>query len=218
MVRQGLGKGEESSLPILLIDGLLSNHLVQPLLSIIFFRIRDVTYSDSSKDETDDFQSSLPEKKRKSQKRVTFENVDGESEDKMAIKRRRQKPGLLSSQNIEETGVNKDGWRTIDMDSCDIDLCELLASIPRDIPKRSPTKEEQEITEIANRLSGYDNMSFEDKVEYAVAQRKQSEADSEISGSIQNIHFRDVPDEVGVDYGDDGQVTCQMCGLFKKRN
>lgn len=154
---------------------------------------------------------------------MTFENVDGESEDKMAIKRRRQKPGLLSSQDIEETGVNKDGWRTIDMDSCDIDLCELLASIPRDIPKRSPTKEEQEITEIANRLSGYDNMSFEDKVEYAAAQRKQSEAGSEISGSIQNMlcnesHFRDVPDEVGVDYGDDGQVTCQMCGLFKKRN
>ena len=181
---------------------------------IIFFRIRDVTYSDSSKDETDDFQSSLPEKKRKSQKRVTFENVDGESEDKMAIKRRRQKPGLLS-QNSEETGVNEDGWRTIDMDSCDIDLCELLASIPRDIPKRLPTKEEQEITEIANRLSGYDNMSFEDKVEYAAAQKKQSEADSEICNES---HFRDVPGEVGVDYGDDGQVTCQMCGLFKKRN
>lgn len=154
---------------------------------------------------------------------MTFENVDGESEDKMAIKRRRQKPGLLSSQDTEETGVNKECWQTTDMDSCDIDLCELLASIPRDIPKRPPTKEEQEITEIANRLSGYDNMSFEDKVEYATAQRKQSEADSEISGSIQNIlcnesHFRDVPNAVGVDYGDDGQITCQMCGLFKKRN
>lgn len=190
---------------------------------MFFFHIRDVTYSDSSKEETDDFQSSPPEKKRKSQKRVTFENLDGESTDKMTVKRRRQKPGLLSFQDIEETDVDKEGWRTIHMDSCAIDLCELLASIPRDIPKRPPTKEEQEITEIANRLSGYDNMSFEDKVEYAAAQRMQSEADSEISGAIQNTicnesHFRDVPDEVGVDYGDDGQVTCQMCGLFKKRN
>jgi len=190
---------------------------------VFFFHIRDVTNSDSSKDETDDFKSSPPEKKRKSQKRVTFENVDDESEDKMSIKRRQEKPGLLSFQDIEENGVDKEGWRTIDMDSCTIDLCELLASIPRDIPKRPPTKEEQEINEIANRLSGYDNMSFEDKVEYAAAQKKQSEADSEISGAIQNTlcseaHFRDVPDEVGVDYGDDGQITCQMCGLFKKRN
>lgn len=115
------------------------------------------------------------------------------------------------------------GWRTTDIDSSDLDLCELLASIPRDMPKRTPTKEEQEITEIANRLSGYDNMSFEDKVEYAAVQRKQSEADSEISGAIQNGHcseslLRDVPDKVAVDYGDDGPVTCQMCGLFKKRN
>ena len=153
---------------------------------------------------------------------MTFENVDGESED-MVIKRRRQKPDLLSSQDIEDPGVNKEGWRTTDMDSSDLDLCELLASIPRDIPKRPPTKEEQEITEIANRLSGYDNMSFEDKVEYAAVQRKQSESDSEISLAIQNSlcnesHFRDVPDEVAVDYGDDGQVTCQMCGLFTKRN
>lgn len=211
-----------------LTDALLPNHLVQPVFLYFFglfvcFQIRDVTYSDSSKDETDDFQSSPPGKKRKSQKRVTFENVDGESEDKLANKRSRQKPDLLSSQDIEELGVNKEGWRTTDMDSSDLDLCELLASIPRDIPKRSPTKEEQEITEIANRLSGYDNMSFEDKVEYAAAQRKHSEADSEISGAIQDIlcsesHFRDVPDGVSVDYGDDGQVTCQMCGLFKKRN
>ena len=202
---------------------MLSNHLVQPVLCIFVFHIRDVTCSDSSKDETDDFQSSPPEKKKKSQKRVTFENVDGEPED-MSIKRIRQKPGLLSFLDVEEKGVdNEEGWRTIDMDSCTVDLCELLASIPRDIPKRPSTKEEQEITEIANRLSGYDNMSFEDKVEYAAAQRKQSEADSEISGTIQNTlcsesHFRDVPDEVGVDYGDDGPVTCQMCGLFKKRN
>lgn len=154
---------------------------------------------------------------------MTFENVDSESEDKMVIKRRRQKTDSLGSQDIKERGVNMEGWRTTDMDSSDLDLCELLASIPRDMPKRTPTKEEQEITEIANRLSGYDNMSFEDKVEYAAVQRKQSEADSEISGAIQNGHcseslLRDVPNKVAVDYGDDGPVTCQMCGLFKKRN
>ncbi|XP_078354015.1 uncharacterized protein LOC144638654 isoform X3 [Oculina patagonica] len=183
----------------------------------------DVANSESSRDETDDFKSSPPGKKRKSPKRVTFENVDSESEDKSTNKRRRQKPDLLSSQDIEDSDVRQDGWRTADMDSSDLDLCELLASIPRDIPKRTPTKEEQEITEIANRLSGYDNMSFDDKIEYAATQRKKSEADSEISAAVQSIlfnesGFRDVPDEVGVDYGDDGQVTCQMCGLFKKRN
>lgn len=156
---------------------------------------------------------------------MTFENVDSESEDKSTNKRRRQKPDLLSSHDIEDrmSDVRYDGWRTADMDSSDLDLCELLASIPLDIPKRTPTKEEQEITEIANRLSGYDNMSFDDKIEYAATQRKKSEADSEISSAVQSILFnescfKDVPDEVGVDYGDDGQVTCQMCGLFKKRS
>ena len=198
--------------------------LVQPcVLVLFFFQTREVTNSDSSRDETDDFKSSPPGKKRKSPKRVTFENVDSESEEKSTTKRRRQKPDLLSSQDIEESRVRQDGWRTADMDSSDLDLCELLASIPRDIPKETPTKEEQEITEIANRLSGYDNLSFDDKIEYAVAQRKKSEADSELSAAVQSIlfnesHLRDLPDEVGIDYGDDGQITCQMCGLFKKRS
>lgn len=146
---------------------------------------------------------------------MTFENVDSESEDKLSNKRRRQKPDLLNSQDSEEPCIGEDGWRTADMDSSDLDLCELLASIPLDIPKEPPTQEDLEIAEVANRLSGYDNMSFDDKIEYAVAQRRKSEADSEISAAAKSIH---TTDEVGVDYGDDGPVTCQMCGLFRKRS
>lgn len=203
-------------------DALLHFHSDQPCVFFFFFLIRDATNSESSRDEID-FKSTPPGKKRKSPKRVTFENVDSESEDKSTNKRRRQKPDLLSSQVIDESRVRQDVWRTTDMEASDIDLCELLASIPRDIPKKTPTKEELEISEMANRLSGYDNLSFDDKVEYATAQRKKGEADSEISAALQSSllnesGFKDVPDEVGVDYGDDGPVTCQMCGLFKTRS
>ena len=59
------------------------------------------------------------------------------------------------------------------MSASDIDLCELLASIPRDLP------EELEISNMANRLSGYDNMSFEDKIEYATIMRKSEAAGPE---------------------------------------
>lgn len=191
---------------------------------LFFFQIRDATNSDSSKDETDDFKLSPSGKKRKSQKHVTFENVDSESEDKSSNKRRRQKPDMLSSLDSAEPHTSQEGWRTADMDSSDLDLCELLASIPMDIPKKPPTEEELEITEMANRLSGYDNMSFDDKFQYASSQRK-NEADSTISTNADSTSFngvgsdnKDAPDEVGVDYSDETQITCQVCGLFRKRN
>ena len=189
------------------------------------FNVRDVTNSDSSKDETDDFRPSLPGKKRKSQKHVTFQNVGiSESDDNLTNKRRRQKSDMLDDREREETHLSPGGWRKADMNSSDIDLCELLASIPLDIPKKPPTPEELEISEIANRLSGYDNMSFDDKLQYATLRRK-SEADCEVSSPVQRVLFNGVDlhpkrsaDEAGVDYDDDGQITCQMCGLFRKRN
>ena len=189
--------------------------------SFQFFINRDVTNSDSSKDETDDFRPSLPGKKRKSQKHVTFENVDSsEPDDKLTNKRRRQKSDTMNGSEDEEPRVSPDGWLEDDMNSSDIDLCELLASIPRDIPKKPPTPEELEITEMANRLSGYDNMSFDDKLQYATLTRK-SEQDPDMTtdgkGALSDS-IKTSRGEVGVDYDDDGQVTCQMCGLFKKRS
>lgn len=180
---------------------------------------RDVSNSDSSKDETDDFRPSLPGKKRKSQKRVTFGIVDcGESDDKLSNKRRRQKSDMLNGQESEEPSLTPEGWRESDMNASDIDLCELLASIPRDLPKTPPTPEEVEISDIANRLSGYDNMSFDDKLQYATIKKK-SEAESEGCDDVQKVLFNgvDLHSKSSVNYDDDGQVTCQMCGLFKKR-
>ena len=197
------------------------NGLVQTFVyhAHAFFQFfRDATNSDSSKDETDDFRPSLPGKKRKSQKHVTFENVDSsEPDDKLANKRRRQKSDTLNGPEDEEPRVSPDGWLEADMNSSEIDLCELLASIPRDIPKKPPTPEDLVITEMANRLSGYDNMSFDDKLQYATLRRK-DEQDPEVTTDGADLHSKTSSGVVGVDYDDDGQVTCQMCGLFKKRS
>ena len=109
------------------------------------------------------------------------------------------------------------------MNSSDIDLCELLASIPLDIPEKPPTPEELEIAEIANRLSGYDNMSFDEKLQYATLTRKDGQ-DSDVTtdgkGVVSNgVDFHSKPSgEVGLDGDDDRTVTCQICGLFKKRS
>lgn len=195
------------------------------VLQSFSFIFRDVTNSDSSKEEIEDLTLSPSGKKKKSQKHVTFENVDGESEENSCGKRRREKPHLLFDQDNEESNDRNAEWRTADLDSNDLDLCELLASIPRDIPKKQPTEEELEITEIANRLSGYDNMSFDEKFQFVSSQRKKSDADSTVSTNADDSSFNrvgsvgtDTVDEVGVDYSDDEHVTCQVCGLFKKRS
>ena len=116
-----------------------------------------------------------------------------------------------------------DDWLEADMDSSDVDLCELLASIPRDIPKKPPSPEELEIAEIANRLSGYDNMSFDDKLQYATLSRK-TEQDLEYTTDCKgvlsngnNAHSKTTHDEV-VEGDDAERITCQMCGLFRKRS
>ena len=125
---------------------------------------------------------------------------------------------MLNGQESEEPGLTPEGWRESDMNASDIDLCELLASIPRDLPKTPPTPEEVEISDIANRLSGYDNMSFDDKLQYATIKKK-SKAESEGCDDVQKVLFNgvDLHSKSSVNYDDDGQVTCQMCGLFKKR-
>ncbi|XP_068708949.1 myosin heavy chain, cardiac muscle isoform-like isoform X2 [Montipora foliosa] len=185
---------------------------------------RDVSNSDSSKEDTDDFRPSLPGKKRKSQKHVTFENVDiSESEDKLTNKRRRQKSDTVDNDQRGHARSSPDDWLETDMDSSDVDLCELLASIPRDIPKKPPSPEELEIAEIANRLSGYDNMSFDDKLQYATLSRK-TEQDLEYTTDCKgvlsngnNSHSKTTHDEV-VEGDDAERITCQMCGLFRKRS
>ncbi|XP_022784630.1 kinesin-like protein KIF15 isoform X2 [Stylophora pistillata] len=183
----------------------------------------DVTNSYSSKEEIDDLKLSSSGKKRKSQKHVTFENVDNESEGNSSGKRRREKPHLLIGQDNEEPNARKEEWRTVDLDSSELDLCELLASIPMDIPKKQPTEQELEITEIANRLSGYDNMSFDEKFQFVSSRREKSDADSTTSANGDNSSFngvgsvgKDTVDEVCVDYSEDAHITCQLCGLFKK--
>ena len=188
-----------------------------------FFIFRDVTNSDSSKEEIDDLKLSSSGKKRKSQKHVTFENVNNESEGNSSGKRRREKPHVLIGQDNEEPNARKEEWRTVDLDSSELDLCELLASIPMDIPKKQPTEKELEITEIANRLSGYDNMSFDEKFQFVSSRREKSDADSTTSTNGDNSSFngvgsvgKDTVDEVCVDYSEDAHITCQLCGLFKK--
>ena len=171
------------------------------------------------KDDRDELNSSSSGKKRKSEKHVTFESVDSEL-DKIKNKRRRQKPEKCpAAPNNTEPPSKLACWRQADLDSSVIDLCELLNSIPRDIPKKLPTQEELEIAERANRLSGYDNMSYDDKIEYAT-KRKKSEtvvAKTILSNNTKPALNGERNHKVGVDYGDDGLVTCQLCGLFKKR-
>ena len=155
---------------------------------------------------------------------MTFENVDNESEGNSSGKRRREKPHLLIGQDNEEPNARKEEWRTVDLDSSELDLCELLASIPMDIPKKQPTEEELEITEIANRLSGYDNMSFDEKFQFVSSRREKSDADSTTSTNGDNSSFKQswfllvkIPSmRCVLDYSEDAHITCQLCGLFKK--
>lgn len=57
-----------------------------------------------------------------------------------------------------------DDWLEVDMDLSDVDLCEFLVLIFWDIFKKFLSLEELEIVEIVNRLLGYDNMLFDDKL------------------------------------------------------
>ena len=157
---------------------------------------------------------------------MTFENIDSsETVEKSFNKRRRQKSDILNGQESEEFHLNPNRWKESDMSASDIDLCELLASIPRDLPKKAPTPEELEISNMANRLSGYDNMSFEDKIEYATIIRKSEATEPEGSNDAQRVlingvhkHDKGCNEDGRADHDDDGQVTCQMCGLFRKRS
>lgn len=181
---------------------------------------RDISNSDSSKEDVDDLKPTLPRKKRKSHKHVTFESVDcGESNDRLKNKRQLQETDMSDGVRLIA-----DGWLEADMNSSEIDLCELLDSIPRDVPKKPPSPEELEIAEIANRLSGYDNMSFDDKLQYATLS-KQGEKEFEDISSLKRVpsngaqsDSNTTPGDTCVDGDDSERVTCQMCGLFKKRN
>lgn len=181
---------------------------------------RDVSNSDSSKENVDDLRTTLRGKKRKSHKHVTFESVDSsESNGRLKNTRQWQKTDMADG-----VCLIPDGWLEADMNSSEIDLCELLDSIPRDIPKKPPSPEELEIAEIANRLSGYDNMSFDDKLQYATLS-KQSEKEFEDISSVKrvssngaNFNSNTTLGDTTVDGDDSERVTCQMCGLFKKRN
>jgi len=132
-------------------------------------------------------------------------------------KRRRQKSDILNGQESEEFHLNPNRWKESDMNASDIDLCELLASIPRDLPKKAPTPEELEISNTANRLSGYDNMSFEDKIEYATIMRKSEVARPEGSNDAWRVllngvdkHHKGSNEDDRADHGDDGQVTFRI--------
>ena len=68
-------------------------------------------------------------------------------------------------------------------------------------------------------------MSFDEKFQFVSSQRKKSDADSTVSTNADDSSFNkvgsvgtDTVDKVGVDYSDDEHVTCQVCGLFKKRS
>ncbi|KAK3723818.1 hypothetical protein QZH41_019496, partial [Actinostola sp. cb2023] len=177
--------------------------------------------ADSSNASSADSADSANEKKTK---RVTFDMMVAEPKETDPSFRKRkprektsstksqaqpQKPSDSASTPATLKDINEPVTReSSDID--DFDLCALLESIPMDVPK-VPTKEDKEIAEIANRLSGYDNMSFNDKVDFVVHRQNSEECPTESENSPKPQR---IPDNVRNSF--DGS-NCKMCGLLSKR-
>lgn len=94
----------------------------------------------------------------------------------------------------------------------DVDLCALLESIPKDVPKVEikETKEDEEVKEVANRLSAYDNMSFEDKKDFVVQRQNSDDSATRVERTTRPLRVHDVKRN-----SYDGS-NCKMCGLLRK--
>ena len=98
------------------------------------------------------------------------------------------------------------------MDGCDIDLCELLSSIPLEVKPSQPTKEDLEIAGDANRLSAYDNMSYTEKLDFVLRRREQDTVCEN-----DDLLRRKLFDELPTRSKESSEAQCRMCGLFGKR-
>jgi hypothetical protein len=163
------------------------------------------------------------EKKVKTEKHVTFDAMVVEPKPNSSLRKRKHRdlknseamPDNRPKQDIRvgkprmedgklESKIEKEN-------SCidEVDLCALLESIPIDPPPEVKTEEEKEIVESVNRLSAYDNLSFDDKLKIIV-QRQNSDDHSEKPEGIPNAQ------PYNVHISAEGS-NCKMCGLMKKK-
>lgn len=153
----------------------------------------------------------------KKAKHVTFDKmvVDPKETDPAFRKRKsREKNNTtkVTTVPLQKTMENPEKISYVEpVEMSDIDLCALLESIPKDVPIVE-TKEDKEVADGANRLSAYDNMSFEEKKDFVVVQRQNS--DDSATRPEYFPRAQRVPDSKRNSY--DGS-NCKMCGLLRKK-
>lgn len=156
----------------------------------------------------------------KKTKHVTFDKMVAEPKQTDHSFRKRKHREKHAPKLTQPFLLPKNGGRSDEsilaepMQMDEIDLCALLESIPKDVPKVE-TKEEKELTEVANRLSAYDNMSFDDKKDFAVVQRQNSDESAtrcEGTPSPQRTPISTRSKRNSYDGS-----SCKMCGLLGKK-
>ena len=169
------------------------------------FRLHSDTDSSCSEDQ----KPPLPEKQKKTPKKVTFENVEADKVDADTGPQQARKAEDGYSIPPATAGV----WQEADMNGCDVDLCELLSSVSMEVPEVEPPKrssEDLEAAHSAQRLSAYDNLSYKEKLAFVLNHRQGRE---DVEDGDRNM-FLDKPSTHRVF---ESEAKCRMCGLFGAR-
>ncbi|XP_048584421.1 kinesin-related protein 8 isoform X1 [Nematostella vectensis] len=99
-----------------------------------------------------------------------------------------------------------------EVNSDDIDLCQLLEAIPRELP-RNATEINKELKEQINRLSEYDNVDDSDKIAVVERQRKGQDNPNNTASPNRVEIDRRAPRDVRRR----SEPDCRMCGLVRKK-